>query len=146
MTPTIFPEVAAAAKWWADQLRHKPVHDNGDVMGSMLATLAAANLAPISDEQIAAFESALASHLQAACEKHWHSDDPIRGGVYRTTATDYAPEGVLVDALQDAGIADGDLRLPIKTVVWIDPGKVDVACGYGAKPVRIYPAGNGGAA
>ena len=34
-------EIDVAAKWWADQLRQVPKHDNGDAMCNMMASWAA---------------------------------------------------------------------------------------------------------
>jgi hypothetical protein len=53
-------------------------------------------------------------------------------------STDYDPKNELKEALHEAEIYDGSARLPIKTLMWVEPGKVSVACGYGASEKVIY--------
>jgi hypothetical protein len=130
-------EARTAAKWWADQLRDQPQHDNGDALGSAFAGLVAARLPPLTYEQIAAFEQHLCAGLLVLLKADtWDETDPGRGGYFRTVAVDYDPDPLLTGAARQAGFK-ADLRLPIKTVMWINPGEVSVACGYGAPEEKL---------
>jgi hypothetical protein len=58
--PTVSDETATkAARWWANQLRSAPSVDNGDPDTRLFATLALANIKPLSEEEISKFEACL---------------------------------------------------------------------------------------
>lgn len=137
--------VKAATEWWAEKLRHVAVFDNGDpsAVGGMTAILAMAvsarNPAPTED-MLAAFQCSLAERLMARCVSSWRWDQPEWASYQRTVHVDYGPDPILSAACEDAGIQHADSRFPCKTTMWIDPGKVQVAEGYGKGPVTIYPS------
>ncbi len=62
-------------------------------------------------------------------------DDPQWGSALRTICVDYGPEQILADAAEVAGISR--LRFPYKTVMWVSPGSVEVALGYGSPAVEL---------
>lgn len=130
-------EIEVAATWWADQLRQVPNHDNGDVMCNAMASWAADRTRHvITEEQIARFKNELMCRWVKRNQDNWSPDKPLLGSALRNLATDYSPAGELAEALEVAEITPANLVLPIKTVMWIDPGKVSVSCGYGA-PIEI---------
>jgi hypothetical protein len=127
-------EIAAAVNWWADQLRGPAKMDNGDAFGS------AKDLPPVTEEQIEKFKASLTEKLPAYLGRYWNPEDPLCGSYFRTLSVDYDPCALLSDAADYAGIDAQGLRFPIKTVMWIDPGEVRVACGYGAADVVVWTA------
>lgn len=134
------PEITTAAKWWADKLLEDIVMDAGDVMINTVATVARRGLESVSPKEVERFRLALAALLAVQCATNgWDVDNPQFGSACRAVHVDYAPEPVLVCALSFARISGGDLRLPIKTTMWINPGDVRVRAGYYAKEVKLYP-------
>lgn len=144
----IYPEVACAAKWWASQLKSTPLQDNGDLMQTMLATIAAGREIPLQNELVDRFERWLAFSLQwRFTHKQWPGDgspswrriEPNFGSFNRTIYNDYGPDEWLIVAAKLAGIP-GRLsnRFPIKTCMWINPGEVKVRLGYGSEEKVIY--------
>ena len=145
MTEKPYPEVTIAAKWWADQLRKNVVHnDAGDGDLNMALAWGYARLRkPFTSEQIDAFEQALVLGIQENCDKEgWDESNPIWGGYMRAIGVDYHPDMILDAAGQSAGI-DVDWQLPVKTVMWINPGSVTVRNGYGAEVKALYPVEEG---
>ena len=135
-------EIKVAAKWWADQLRQSPRHDNGDAFQSGLATLLASQVGHPSEEQIARFERELAELLSvqdAFQGDSWIPSRPEWASYARCIGCDYHPDRVISDALRKAGIESFSLLLPFKTVMQINPGEVNVAYGYGAPFKTIWP-------
>lgn len=124
-------EIAVAAKWWSDQLRGTPRHDNGDGPQSAILNWASSGREPLPEEKIAAFESALVEGLRVHLAGTWRLDDPLVGRGLRCVGVDYSPHKVLADAAAKADIDLGG-RLPVKTLMWISPGQVQVRAGYGA--------------
>ena len=139
-------EIQAAAKWWADQLRapalhrsgvNKPEGYSGDIWYDVMANAESADMPPLDEAQIAAFEAALIERLPAFCvENNWRPADPGWGNRY--LGVDYHPSGILKAAAEAVGLSLTG-RLPSKSAMWIDPGEVRVARGYGQPPVSIYP-------
>lgn len=82
-----------------------------------------------------ALERAIENKIKNAA---WDIDNPLFGGVLRVIATDYGPDPVLYTALTLAGIRRPSSALPIKTVMWINPGHVSVVSGAGGASVDIY--------
>jgi hypothetical protein len=74
----------------------------------------------------------------------WHPDNPLRGSALRDVSNDYGAHPVLAEAAESVGIKLRTLDLPIKTVMWINPGEVKVAEGYSAEPVVIWEAPDSG--
>lgn len=118
-----------AAAWWADLFRKPVVHDNGVAEHSMLGTLVGLKAGKPTEEQIKTFEDHLYNALVAEAQ---------RGRSYIYVDVDYHPGIFLQDAMDAAGMGDGFCRLPFKTSMWIDGGKVTVAKGYRAEMVTIY--------
>jgi hypothetical protein len=144
------PEVAAAAAWWAQQLAEPATQDVGmrdaaEMLSTGLAQAAAAlGRREWTAGELAAFEAALAVRLEAHVGNGdcWDPGCPERGSALRTIGCDYGPDPVLADAADDAGL--GRLRsfdLPMKTVMWINPGRVSVAVGYHGQVVDVWRDG-----
>lgn len=141
------PEAIAAADWWANKLAQPPVHSlgRGAEQSSALAN-AATDMARRQHGQaeIDAFRQTLAEEI----EKHidddsWRPENPLWGSYMRAIEVGYGPDAVFTDAAERAGFKLGAFDLPMKTVMWINPGLVKVAEGYNAQPVVIWNAEEG---
>ncbi|MGW0993508.1 hypothetical protein [Streptomyces sp. NPDC002520] len=137
------PEAIAAADWWAAKLASPARHDVGATESNALAnTVSALVQRQRSQAQIEAFREALAEEIEQHVEKYsWRPDEPDFGSYMRSIMVDYGPDPVLADAAEHAGFELKVLDLPMKTVMWINPGIVKVAEGYSAQPVIIWRAG-----
>lgn len=138
-------EVKAAARWWADCLRELPAHDVGDENLNIHLLFASLSTGSVPPEKADRFEAALVEHLPAFLRAHaWDEavlkGEPCWGGYGRILCTDYGPQGLLAEVAAAVGITGAMLRFPSKTVMWVNPGEVQVARGYRAPPVTIYPA------
>jgi hypothetical protein len=131
-------QIETAVKWWADQLRTVAQQDKGDAQQSAIATVLAFELGPVAEEQVVRFEVELRKRLSNHLRKSWRPDDPEWGSYNRALACDYGPETILRHAARDAGIEPSCPPFPTKTVMWINPDKVSVACGYGSEPVQLW--------
>lgn len=130
-------QIDAVAQWWADQLRHTPMHDNGDALQTIMMTTLASSIRrkhPVSDVQIEVFKMVVKEELQKPENSQY-----LRGIAF---GTDYQPDGILQTALDAAAITDGESRLPVKTVTIIGDGEARVKNGYGAPIQVIYPHGS----
>jgi hypothetical protein len=140
MNDNVFPEVKIAAKWWADQLRQQPKHDAGDAtINAMHVWAMSVHKVSFSEEQITAFENALADAIQTHISNTNKQSTTTWYGLF--VDVDYHPDALLDFAARKAGI-DIYMRLPIKTTMSIDPGCVKVAAGYRAQFQVIYPVQN----
>lgn len=129
-------EFRAAAKWWADLLRQGEVkQDNGDddptgqALSNMASRSASKRLTP---EAIDKFEESLYENLITS------EYSGIRRGM--GWGVDYHPCSDLERACQSAGLGDGFMLLPIKTMCFIEIGRVQVRYGYGSPLETIYEA------
>ncbi|MFJ6730020.1 hypothetical protein ACIQPQ_34485 [Streptomyces sp. NPDC091281] len=136
------PESRAAADWWAAKLSVPARHDTGAAGSDALAdTVSALVRRQRTQAQIAAFRDALVDEIEKHVAKYdWRPDDPDFGSYMRSILVDYGPDAVLADAATRAGFELRMLDLPMKTVMWINPGIVKVAEGYRSKPVVIWRA------
>lgn len=120
------PEINAAVEWWTQRLREHPTHNTGDAdLNFAIDMFTFGQCGPLPEEKIQAFRTALTE----ICQRAWPS----------TLSTDYAPEDALREAVERAGIDNAEIRFPIKTMMWIEFGRVSVKCGYGAPVETIYP-------
>ena len=152
-------EVRVAARWWADRLREVPKHqivkgDRGRTERvsalETIATLAGIYGSTLSDDQVDKFEELLAGKLadeilaDGSWEKAKASGDPIIGSYGRTFGCDYNPNRMLRDSFLEAGGKHVMGVFPSKTMMWINPGSVQVRFGYGAKvedlPLEVLSA------
>ncbi len=132
-------EIAAAVRWWADQLTQPPVHDNGDLFQSALASsIAATYNKPIEPEKIEKFVELLTAGHVSADQAHDLKRDRQHSDWYNILGVDYGPDWALKTALEGAGIDQVDSRFPYKTVMWINPGCVKVRNGYGHGVEYLY--------
>jgi hypothetical protein len=134
-------EIEAAVRWWVSALR-SPHFDNGDALQSGLARMAASRV-NVSEEALVTFGRLLAERLPAFLRAGWW-DKAIAencqslGSAARVLVCDYGPGGLLRDCASDAGVPG--LRFPFKTCMRINPGCVQVGCGYRAPFEVIYGA------
>jgi hypothetical protein len=140
-TEVMNKEAEVAAKWWADILKQEDIHDNGEPIGSYLANLGLSNLKPLSDEVVNNFRSALVTWLDEAiednkCAGNWRESEPRFCSYFRAgwLNIDYNVHGILKNLALSVGIPEKELmfRFPIKTIMWVNPGEVEVRHGYGA--------------
>lgn len=106
---SIRPEIQAAAKWWADQLRSIPKFDNGDpsfpsqISGAMAAS--ARSQVQVPDEQIERFRVALEQRIEEDfASLPWDESIPHAGSALRTIGSDYGPVPPIQTAIDDVGI------------------------------------------
>ncbi|MET4670863.1 hypothetical protein [Streptomyces sp. PvR018] len=129
------PEAVAAADWWAQQLDQPPVHGLGAREQTDFANAATAVArTPKTAEQIEAFRIALAEVIERKLSdrpESWRPDDPSWGSYSRTIAGDYRPAEELETAAEAAGFQLKMFDVPMKTVMWVNPGIVKVAVGHG---------------
>lgn len=134
-------EAQAAAKWWAERIAGDDDIRTGDAMNDSFATAARDMVKTPDAEQVETFrihlergilaEVVTSGSWQNAVEK----GDPQWGSVMRTIAVDYGPDPILAEAIEAAGISR--LRLPMKTVMWVNPGSVAVSHGHGVAEVEL---------
>ena len=117
-----------AAKWWADFLRNgnAPL-DNGDksetgaitfILASLLHSAETSNTRPDDAQK---YEDALASILETQKDARWFS-----------VGVDYGPDPILLEAARIANVDLGSTKLPWKTTMFVDQGKITYRMGYGA--------------
>jgi hypothetical protein len=96
-------------------------------------------------EEIEAFRAALERRIEEFLASNpWYPGDPGRGSYFRVVECGYGPDQVLTQAAEDAGITVSILELPMKTVMWVNPGEVTVSAGYQAPIVGVPLEEDGG--
>jgi hypothetical protein len=132
-------EARTAACWWVDQLTGDESIRTGDAMNEAFAMYARSKQTPPKADQVEAFRAHLEQGIIAMLRdpiNSWEkavAEGPQWGSYFRTIAVDYGPDKVLGDALKAAGLPSGaELLLPLKTVMWVNPGVVKVSAGYGS--------------
>lgn len=144
------PEALAAADWWAGRLTQPITHslgrpgDRQASINTMMVNVAAeTGRQQFTPEQVEAFRVALAERVEArigADPATWRPDAPDWAAAVRVFGCDYGPDGILAEAAEQAGFRLSMFDLPMKTKMWVDPGRVRVAEGYGTEPVVIWQA------
>lgn len=131
-------EARTAAHWWADHLTADQTIRTGDAMNEAFAMYARSKQAPPTPEQVEAFRESLEQGILAMLRDPFNAwakaveQGPQWGSALRTIGVDYHPDRILSDALDAAELPDGArLLLPMKTVMWVNPGIVKVAAGHG---------------
>lgn len=130
-------EIQVAAKWWADQLRTKARQDNGDFMHNAMMAILTRQQQPIEKQKGDLFEAKLIELLTKERNERQSAtnvNEYYRNGM-SCLSVDYGADLTLRKAAEEAGV-DIDMRLPVKTNMWIEQGKVSVSCGYRA-PIEI---------
>jgi len=133
-------EINAAVEWWAKVIQ-EPKHDNGEPLQSLFANWLTSKLKPLAEDQIESFKKNLTVKIRELLQKYqhyWREGDPRCGEFFRTIAVDYYPCSELAEAAEKAGIDATDLRFPMKTEMWINPGEVKVRHGYSAPIQTIF--------
>ncbi|WP_282204527.1 hypothetical protein [Kitasatospora fiedleri] len=133
-------EAVAAASWWALRLA-EPSHQNvgHPDANTLLAALANTNARAYTPDQVEAYRVALTARIEAhLAQSEWSLAEPIFGSEVRCLYNDYSLDPVLTEAAATAGIEVGVADLPLKTVMWIDPGKVSVRSGYGSEVETVW--------
>lgn len=144
-------EAVHAANWWASRLGNAEPHvtdsrDDAERETQAVAVFASSFSRTFTDQQRTAFARELAPLIEAHLRENetgiwegaWRRDDPKRGSAIRDVSIDYAAHPVLRQAAEAAGIELKTLDLPLKTVMWINPGEVIVAEGYGSDGVDVW--------
>lgn len=133
-------EIEVAVSWWVNVItRDRQKHDVGDLASNLeIRGFTPKNMKPLTEEQIQIFSDHLRQSLVEHLSDCWYENEPTRGGYVRAVMVDYGPAKILHDAATAAGMDFISFRFPMKTVMWIDPGKVSVAEGYGSEPKVIY--------
>lgn len=138
------PEAVAAADWWANKLAEPVSHDLGcgaEDSSSLANAVSALVRRQRSQAEIEAFRQALADEIERHLEANgWRPEKPDFGSYMRSIAVDYGPDDVLVDAAAKAGFDLKMLDLPVKTVMWINPGIVKVSQGHCAPITVVWRA------
>lgn len=128
-------EIEVAVEWWAEDVAKYASRDNGDV--SLASAFITALEAPRreqavpSAEQVEKFKDALRQSL-----KEWMDGADYRRS-YISLGVDYGPDSILSEAAEKAGIDRN--RFSWKTNMWIYPGQVKAARGYGQDNKVIFP-------
>ncbi len=148
------PEAEAAAAWWASRLgnaRHDLGRRDPDarrktaetaLFGALMArAFTSGQREAFRREVAAAVEAVIAADAEAG---HWRPENPRWGSAGRSICVDYGPDPVLRDAAARAGIALGPLDLPLKTCMWVTPGRGSVREGHGAETVTVWGEGPAG--
>jgi len=158
-TPSITPERQAlllalsqqAAAWWRDQVAgpgYLSKFRNGDTSpagetAQVMASLTALQSPLPAAEQFDRFEQALVARVLAFMQRDPFPTRPYEGAArYLVLSVDYAPEGELRKAAEEARITSG---FPWKTTMWVNWDArpeccyVEVRAGYG-RPTERLPA------
>jgi hypothetical protein len=160
-TPSITPERQAlllalsqqAAAWWRDQVagpgylskfRNGDTSQAGETAQVMASLTALQSLSPAA-EQFDSFEQALAARVLAFMQRDPFPTRPYEGTArYLALNVDYAPEGELRKAAEEARITSG---FPWKTIMWVNWDArpeccyVEVRAGYGQLTQRLPAVG-----
>lgn len=126
------PAVRAAARWWADQLRTRRASTVGDETMDLMMMVADGQNPSVSPEDADRFESALAHEIAAFLSGSRWEEWP------EVVDVDYWPDPTLGRALGAIGRAGGLNVLPVKTVMWVGPKKVEVRRGYRQPEVVVW--------
>jgi hypothetical protein len=135
-------EIEAAARWWADAISGQQEQRSGafELDLAIMAYAKSRLVGRPTAEQVEVFRINLIEFLtEKLALDCWDVTNPSRGSYWRTIAVDYDPDPTLRQAAAKAGIKIRySETFPIKTVMWINPGCVKVALGYGAAPKVIW--------
>jgi len=144
------PEASAAAGWWAQQLAAPATrHETGDPDINFVLTMSQAMYPRVfTTEQRDRFRTALEHRIEEFLARDvargcWNPAQPQFGSAMRTVGVEYGPDQVLAEAAKAAGIELRTWDLPVKTVMWVNPGRVTVACGHQAELVTVWEAPRG---
>ncbi|MDX2565404.1 hypothetical protein PV371_38360 [Streptomyces sp. TX20-6-3] len=89
--------------------------------------------------QLRAFENELAREIERRnIASGWDVLNPELGWARRTISCDIAPPSLLANAAHCAGFTLLPFDLPTKTIMWVDPGKVEVIEAYGRSKTTIF--------
>lgn len=95
-------------------------------------------------EQIEAFRVALAEVIEQKLRERpeeWRPDNPSWASAFRQIAGDYRPAQELETAAEEAGFKLKMFDVPMKTVMWVNPGIVKVAVGHGGITEVVWQEG-----
>lgn len=121
-----------AAEWWAKEISGYTRHDNGDssLSGSLAMLLADIGQEAPSEEQVEIFKTAIIKGIE-----EFRYKPPV------CLCSDYGPDGILLDAANEARI--NALNFPFKTNMIVEPKQVRVSAGY-AQPYETIWEKRGG--
>lgn len=121
-------EIAAA--WWASQIDQTNIDDGAPVAQAMIA-VAVSGMRPLAPEKLTRFQEILGKKILNDLRDNdtgWNEDNPRVGSALRCVSTDWNPCPMLAEAAEEAEI--NTLRIPVKTVMWLDPDGVRIMQGH----------------
>ena len=126
----VLPSVETAINWWINQFTGSRLGGSiGDDFNALL-TMAMAEKAfsqtSVNETQIVTFRESLSKALM----------DRLSKGSEPQLSVDYAPSGILGDAMEEAGISGN--KAPFKTTMIVGVNSVLVSAGYRAKYEEIF--------
>lgn len=128
--------IKTAAKWWADKLRQRAPHDNGDKSRSSAFAMILADMltTPMSEDQLIHFQKALEEGIDRDLKEHGEALGGVMG-------CDYGPCNLLSAAAEQAGININNF--PYKTYMHIkntgDDYTVLASDGYAQPFEKVKP-------
>lgn len=138
-------EARTAARWWADKIRDGFALRDGaesyagglsERSGGLTDILQRKLADHVTPEKVERYEHELAERIQGEIVDAYA--DPSRTMTTYFAAlelgVDYGPSQMHADALEAAGLPSGMGMLPMKTTMWVEPGRVSVGDGYRAEP------------
>ena len=145
---TLLLSAVTAAAWWAQYFDDSVRWDVGDDsrtggFAAAMVALSATEAPPVTPEQIAAFQAILARKLTddlnsqvewEAKRARWarrHRRDNSPGTPHVYLKVDYCAEGMLADAIKEAGIRSSS-ALPTSSSMRVELDEVSVSAGYQA--------------
>ncbi|WP_018219126.1 DUF2267 domain-containing protein [Salinispora vitiensis] len=136
------PEARAAATWWADKLTSDTRHDLGGRDAAEQAATATFNVASVMLRQrfTPAQADRFADALATLIDQHLRGEAPQQDFARLAIHCDYGIDPVLAEAATRAGLSVSMFDLPMKTNMWIIPGRVTVSEGYGAPDEVVWAA------
>jgi len=120
----------AAAHWWAERADGTAHHDNrgGDLVSIFAGILADTMNEPPKNGALERFEEILAEKIMTA-------ESPYE---WRSIWVDYAPERILAEAAEEAGISCNNFQWKTGMYIDLEKGEITVRIGLG-EPKKIYP-------
>lgn len=125
-------ETLAVVNWWVAEIglgakRNIGLSNNqSDGLAAILMLMAASQQTTPTNENIEVFKKSLADYVEERLERNENL----------ILSTDYTPDYMWNDILKECGISGS--FFPMKTVMWVSNGKVDVSVGHASKSKTIY--------
>lgn len=132
-------EIEAAAEWWASHLREPVKQDMGDVVGNAIMAIWEPLVERPTESQVREFKTNLKAILAELFRgDSWKPEQPEWGSSYRCIHSDYDAGPEVRAAAYMARIYETRTLFPIKSYMWVNPGKVTVRQGYHGEVQTIF--------